>query len=52
MKLLNNKLKMAKADGSYISEIAKLERQQLLIIDDLGIQPLDAQSRSRKFWRN
>jgi DNA replication protein DnaC len=37
---------MAKADGSYINEIAKLERQQLLILDDLGIQPLDAQSRS------
>ena len=40
------KLKMAKADGSYINEIAKLERQQLLILDDFGIQPLDAQSRS------
>ena len=25
------KLKMAKADGSYISEIAKMERQQLVI---------------------
>jgi DNA replication protein DnaC len=40
------KLKMAKADGSYIAEIAKMERQQLLILDDFGIQPLDAQSRS------
>ncbi len=40
------KLKMAKADGSYINEITKLERQQLLILDDFGIQPLDAQSRS------
>jgi len=40
------KLKMAKADGSYINEIAKIERQQLLILDDFGIQPLDAQSRS------
>jgi len=40
------KLKMAKADGSYINEVAKLERQQLLILDDFGIQPLDAQSRS------
>jgi len=43
---LFSKLKMAKADGSYIGEIAKMERQQLLIIDDFGIQPLDAQSRS------
>lgn len=40
------KLKMAKADGSYISEIAKLERQHLLILDDFGIQPLDTQSRA------
>ena len=40
------KLKMAKADSSYVSEIAKMERQQLIILDDFGIQPLDAQSRS------
>ena len=40
------KLKMAKADGSYIKEIAKVERQQLLLLDDFGIQPFDAQSRA------
>ena len=40
------KLKMAKADGSYIKEIAKVEKQQLLILDDFGIQPFDAQSRA------
>ena len=40
------KLKMAKADNSYITEMAKIERQQLIIIDDFGIQPLDSQSRS------
>lgn len=40
------KLKMAKADGSYIKEIAKIERQDLLILDDFGIQPFDTQSRS------
>lgn len=40
------KLKMAKADGSYIKEIGKIERQQLLILDDFGIQPFDAQSRA------
>lgn len=40
------RMKIAKADGSYIKELAKIERQQLLIIDDFGIQPLDAQSRS------
>lgn len=40
------KLKMAKADGSYIKEIAKIERQHLLILDDFGMHPFDAQSRS------
>jgi DNA replication protein DnaC len=42
---LFGKLKMAKADGSYIKEIAKIEKQNLLILDDFGIQPFDAQSR-------
>ena len=40
------RLKLAKADGSYLKELTKIEKQQLLIIDDFGIQPLDAQSRS------
>ena len=40
------RLKMAKADGTYLKEITKLERQQMLIIDDFGIQPLDQQSRT------
>ena len=40
------KLKMAKADGSYLKEIARIERQDLLILDDFGIQPFDAQSRA------
>jgi DNA replication protein DnaC len=39
-------LKMAKADGSYIRETAKIEKQDLLIIDDFGLQPLDNHSRS------
>lgn len=43
---LFGKLKMAKGDGSYIKEIAKIERQNLLILDDFGIQPFDAQSRT------
>jgi DNA replication protein DnaC len=42
---LFSKLKMAKADGSYLKEIAKLERQHLLILDDFGLQPLDSQNR-------
>ncbi|MGD0455958.1 MAG: IS21-like element helper ATPase IstB [Solirubrobacteraceae bacterium] len=40
------KLKMAKADGSYIREIAKIERQDLLILDDFGLQPMDGYNRS------
>jgi DNA replication protein DnaC len=40
------KLKMAKADGSYMKEVSRIERQQLLILDDFGIQPFDAQSRA------
>jgi DNA replication protein DnaC len=40
------KLKMAKADGSYVRELAKIEKQDLLILDDFGIQPFDAQGRA------
>jgi DNA replication protein DnaC len=43
---LFGKLKMAKADGSYIRDIAKIERQHLLILDDFGITPLDGPSRA------
>jgi DNA replication protein DnaC len=39
-------LKMAKADGSAIKELMRIEKQDLLILDDFGLQPLDAQSRS------
>ena len=39
-------LKMAKADGSAIRDLAKIERQDLLILDDFGIQPLDQASRA------
>lgn len=43
---LFGRLKVAKADGSYLKELAKIEKQHLLFIDDFGLQPLDAQSRS------
>lgn len=39
-------LKMAKADGSYIREIARIEKTDLLILDDFGMQPLDSHNRS------
>lgn len=43
---LFSRLKMAKADGSYLKDIARLERQNLLILDDFGIQPFDAHNRA------
>ena len=38
---LFTKLKMSKADGSYIKEIMKIEKQDLLILDDFGLKTLD-----------
>lgn len=40
------KLKMMKADGSYLREISRIEKQDLLILDDFGLQPMDNQNRS------
>lgn len=40
------RLKMAKADGSYMREVAKIEKADLLILDDFGLQPLDAMNRA------
>ena len=38
-------LKIAKADGTYIKEISKIEKQDLLILDDFGLKPLDHNQR-------
>ncbi len=38
-------LKMAKADGSYLKVLTKIARQNLIILDDFGLQPLDSQNR-------
>lgn len=38
-------LKMAKAKGNILQELKKIERTDLLILDDFGMQPFDAQSR-------
>lgn len=38
-------LKMSKADGSYMREINRIEKQDLLILDDFGLQEMDAQNR-------
>ena len=39
-------LKMAKADGSHLRELSKIERQDILILDDFGIQAFDASGRA------
>lgn len=39
------KLKMAKADGSYHKEIDRIEKQDLIILDDFGLQSLDSHKR-------
>jgi len=38
-------LKLSKADGSYISQIRKIEKASLLVLDDFGLEKLDSQSR-------
>ena len=42
---LISKIKMVKADGSYLREITRMEKVDLLVIDDFGLQSLDNQSR-------
>jgi len=39
---LFNALKLARVDGSYPKEMKKIEKQDLLIIDDFGLQPIDS----------
>lgn len=38
-------LKISKADGSYLKEVDRIGKQDLLILDDFGLQPLDANNR-------
>ena len=42
---LFTKLKTAKADDSYLREINRLEKQDLLILDDFGLRTLDSINR-------
>ncbi len=44
LKLFSN-LKFAKADGTYIKEIDKIKKQDLIILDDFGLQVMDSQDR-------
>ncbi|MFC2126643.1 IS21-like element helper ATPase IstB [Bacteroidota bacterium] len=42
---LFRRLAMSKADNSYLKEIDKIEKHDLLILDDFGLEPFDHQSR-------
>lgn len=42
---LFKKLKLCKVDGTYIKEIEKIAKVELLILDDFGLQAFDAQDR-------
>jgi DNA replication protein DnaC len=38
-------MKLAKTDGTYLKELSKLQKTNLLILDDFGLQALDNHSR-------
>ncbi len=40
------RLKMLKADGTYFKKINRIEKHDLIILDDFGLQKLDSYSRS------
>jgi DNA replication protein DnaC len=42
---LFSQLKLCRADGSYLKELSRIQKQALIIIDDFGLQALDALSR-------
>ncbi|CAA9195309.1 IS21-like element helper ATPase IstB [Flavobacterium collinsii] len=39
------RLKMAKVDGTYLRELTKIQRQDVIILDDFGLQALDSHNR-------
>lgn len=45
MAKLFNWMTMSKADNSYLRELTRLEKTDLLIIDDFGLQPIDGSNR-------
>lgn len=42
---LFSRLKMLKVDGSYTRELSRIEKYDLLILDDFGLQPMDSANR-------
>lgn len=45
MSKLFSSLKMSKADNSYLKEINRIEKQDVLILDDFGLHPIDPSTR-------
>lgn len=43
---LLDKLLFAKADGTYLNELEKIAKMDLLILDDFGLKPIDAKNRT------
>ena len=42
---LFEQMKLCKADGSYLREVAKIAKKRLIIVDDFGLEILDTASR-------
>ena len=42
---LFSQLKVTKAEGTYMKELKKLQSQDVLVLDDLGLHPFDTQNR-------
>ncbi|MDP6736532.1 MAG: IS21-like element helper ATPase IstB [Nitrospinaceae bacterium] len=42
---LFKQLRIARADGSYLKALIRIQKQNLFILDDLGLEPFDAESR-------
>jgi DNA replication protein DnaC len=39
------KLKLSRAEGTYLREVSRIEKADLLLLDDFGLQPLDGTKR-------
>lgn len=42
---LFSQLRLSKADGTYSKELDRIQKQEMLILDDFGLHPFDTQSR-------
>lgn len=42
---LFSQLRLSKADGTYNKELNRIEKQEMLVLDDFGLHPFDTQSR-------